>query len=117
DLLGYLGKAFIGGCKAISSYAGNAVNSAWNWSAIPTIIETMWFRLIFMSALLVAATGVAPVSYAVAESMRNSPLQAFSWQRLDSAPMQRDTSTGNYLTLINNGYDAFLLRVHLIRNA
>ncbi len=52
-----------------------------------------------------------------AQPLRDSPLQAYIWQLHDRAPFHEDESAGNYVGLINDGYDAFLLRVHLIRNA
>jgi cardiolipin synthase C len=51
------------------------------------------------------------------EVQRNSPLQAFSWGLSDREPFPEEETEGNYLSLINDGYDAFLIRVHLIRNA
>ena len=46
-----------------------------------------------------------------------SPLIAYSWKMQDNEPLLAFPTAGNQLTLINDGYDAFLLRVHLIRNA
>ncbi len=48
---------------------------------------------------------------------RESPLQRYSWHLKDGKPFQVGIESDNYLSLINDGYDAFLLRVHLIRNA
>jgi putative cardiolipin synthase len=47
-----------------------------------------------------------------------SPLQAFSWKLQDNNPFgSQDIERGNHVTIIDNGRDALLLRVHLIRSA
>ena len=66
----------------------------------------------FLLILLALTTGAASN-----QPPRNSPLQAFSWQLLDEEPFPKDEQRGNYVSLIDDGYEAFLLRVHLIRNA
>jgi len=66
----------------------------------------------FFWLLFAVAAGFPP-----AVSSAESPLQAFSWNLQDRVAPPADAFSGNHLALINDGYDAFLLRVHLIRNA
>lgn len=62
-------------------------------------------------------TAIALVIAAVSSASDVSPLLSFSWKLQDKQPLLAFPTAGNQLALINDGYDAFILRVHLIRNA
>lgn len=46
-----------------------------------------------------------------------SPLMAYSWDLHDRTPVGHPPELGNHVAVIDQGRDALLLRVHLIRNA
>jgi len=46
-----------------------------------------------------------------------SPLMAYSWDLQDRTPIGQESEFGNHVAVIDQGRDALLLRVHLIRNA
>ena len=68
---------------------------------------------IFWAVALVAGWGFPAVA-----DTPVSPLQAFSWKLQDNNPFgSGDTGRGNHVMVVDNGRDALLLRVHLIRSA
>lgn len=68
-------------------------------------------------SLTVILAGVAPAANAVDAFLEDSPFHASVAKAAEAwAPEQRPEA-GNRVCLVENGYDAFLIRLHLIRNA
>lgn len=72
----------------------------------------------YVAQLLWAAVLIAGWNLPALAQPADSPLQAFSWKLQDNNPFgSGDTERGNHVTVIDNGRDALLVRVHLIRSA